>query len=83
MRLLRDVFLVQCGYIVQFAVLIALGCVGCGANGDANEPSAALANATSVSGSSSGASSDPEAVAAPDIRVGDVWTDRVLDGNRE
>jgi len=62
---------VQCA----FAVLMTLGCFGCGANSNANELSAAF--------SSSGAPSDPEAVAAPDIRVGDVWTDRVLDGNRE
>jgi hypothetical protein len=74
----RDAFL-QCA----FAVLITLGCFGCGANSNANQPSGELANASSVSDSSSGASFDPEAVAGPDIRVGDVWTDRVLDGNRQ
>ena len=69
--------------LIQLAVLIVLGCVGCATDSTDREPSSELSSASSYFDHSSNSHSDPEAVASPEIRVGDVWTDRVLGETRE
>jgi hypothetical protein len=69
--------------LIQLAVLIVLGCVGCATDSADHEPSSELSSASSFFDHSSNSHSDPEAVASPEIRVGDVWTDRVLGETRE
>jgi hypothetical protein len=70
---------------VQFSVLIIVSCIGCATSGANDEPSAELSRASQLSNHTSNEQSDveAEAAAAPEIRVGDVWTDRVLGETRE
>jgi len=63
----------RCGLFAQFVVAIVVGCVGCttGVPSPSEEPISRLSDV------------EAEAVEPPEIRVGDVWIDRVLGGDKE